>query len=71
MTRYAFDASMGSDHAVRLKVHRRMRLDMVPLVDGTGKIDRVVLVPVNTEDLLGSRLDLADIVHQLPPVGMP
>ena len=38
-----------------------MRLDMVALVNGACEVDRVVLVTVDTEDLLGTWLDLADI----------
>ena len=59
---------VASDHAVGLEVHGRMRLDMIPLVYGTCKIDGIVLIPVNTEDLFRARLDLPDVVHQLPPV---
>ena len=59
-----------SDHAVCFEIHRGVRLDMVPLVDGTRKVDRIVLIPVDAEDLLGFGLDLPDIVHQLPPIRM-
>jgi hypothetical protein len=41
---------------------------MIPFVNGTGKVDGVILVAVDAEDLLRTRLDLADVVHQLPPV---
>jgi hypothetical protein len=47
-----------------------MRLDMIPFVYGTCKIDGIALISVNTEDLFWTRLDLPDVVHQLPPVGM-
>jgi hypothetical protein len=41
---------------------------MIPLVNGTCEVDGVILVAVDAEDLLRTRLDLTDIVHQLPPV---
>src|SRR5208283_3926775 len=69
--RYAFIEWSGLYHTVRLKVHRRVCLDVVTLVNGTGKIDGVILVAVDTEDLLGPRLDLADVIHQLPAIGVP
>ena len=57
-----------SYHAVCLKVHGRVRLDMVALIDGTRKINRVILIPMDTENLLGARLDLTNIIHQLPTI---
>jgi len=60
--------AIASNHAVGLKVHGGVGLDMVALVDGTGEVDRVILIPVDAEDLLGARGDLANVVHQLPPI---
>src|SRR4030042_6314599 len=47
-----------------------MRLDVIALVNGTCKIDGIVLIAMDAEDLLGTRLDLPDEVHQLPAIGM-
>ena len=59
-----------SDHSVRLEVHGRVRLDMVAFVNGTCQIDRVIFIPMDAEDLLRARLDLANIIHQLPAIGV-
>ena len=60
-----------SDHSVRLEVHGRVRFDMVALVNGTCQIDRVIFIAVDAEDLLRARLDLADVIHQLPAIRVP
>ncbi len=61
----------GLYHAVRLKIHRRMCLDMVAFVDGAGKVNGIVFVTVDAEDFLRPGLDLANVIHQLAAIGMP
>jgi hypothetical protein len=60
-----------SDHAVCFEIHRGVRLNVVTLVNGTCKVNGVVFIPMNAEDLLGFGLDLPDIVHQLPAIRVP
>ena len=65
-----FMATTASEHAVGLEVHGRVRLNMVAFIDRACEIDRIILITVDAEDLLGARLDLANVVHQLPAVRM-
>jgi hypothetical protein len=41
---------------------------MIPFVNGTCEVNGVIFIAVDAEDLLRTRLDLADVVHQLATV---
>lgn len=58
------------DHSVCLEVHGGVGFYVVALVNGTGKVNCIVFIAVDAEDLLWFGLDLSDKVHQLAAIGM-